>query len=75
MLNIWLNMKKNVLLYEENQKSGNVMQQPVDSLRLCYKYEPKSYLITRSGRILVHLFYAKSKSDKRRELSDLKFIP
>ena len=30
MHNIWLNMKKQ-LLYEENQKSGNVMQQPMDS--------------------------------------------
>ena len=30
MLNIWLNIKKQ-LLYEENKKSGNVMQQPMYS--------------------------------------------
>ena len=54
------------------------MQQPVDycvcgintsseSIRI------RSYLL--SCRILIHLFYAKCKSDKTRELSDLKFIP
>ena len=30
---------------------------------------------THSCRISIHLFYEKSKSDKTRELSDLKFIP
>ena len=40
----------------------------------------RSYLLfepeTSSCQILVqHLFYVKSKSDKTRELSDLKFIP
>ena len=50
--------------------------------RLWYKYELRKYShqviftfrATRSCRILVHLFYAKSKSDKTRELSDLKLI-
>ena len=34
MLNVWLNMKKKKtkqLLHEENKKSGNVMQKPMDS--------------------------------------------
>ena len=39
----------------------------------------RSYLLfarkTRSCRYPVHLFYAKCKSDKTKELSDLKFIP
>ena len=31
MLNIWLNIKKQLLFEETDQKSGNVMQQPMDS--------------------------------------------
>ena len=51
-------------------------------IRLWYKYELRkyshwSYLLfawqTRSCLILVHQFYLKIKSDKTRELSDIKF--
>ena len=41
-LKIWLNIKKQ-LLFGENQKSGNDMQQPMDPLRLWYKYELRKY--------------------------------
>ena len=57
MLNILLNMKNN-MLYEENRKSGNVMQLSMDS------YVSDIYTSSES-------IYAKSKSDKTREFSDL----
>ena len=44
MLNIWLNIKKQ-LLYEENKKSGNVMQQPLDSYICGINMSSESILI------------------------------
>ena len=70
------------LLYEENQNSGNVMQQPMDSYVCCMNSSSESILIRsyllfarlkRSCRIPVNIFYAKSKSDKTREL-DFSFV-
>ena len=62
------------------KKTGNAMQQPMDSYINGINTSLESIFIKsddkkRSCPILVHLFYAKSISDKRRELSDLKFIP
>ena len=47
MLNIWLNMKNNsILLYVENQKSENVMQQPM------YSYDCGINLRSESSTVL-----------------------
>ena len=60
------------------------MQQPMDSYVCGINTSSESILIRsyllfirdkHVPQIPVHLFYAKSKSDKTRELSGLKFIP
>ena len=85
MLNIWLNMKNNsLLLYEENKKSGNVIQQPMHSYHCGKNLRPESSLVlsdllfaykrcTRIGQ--EHVYRTKSKCDLMRILSELLFIP
>ena len=72
------------LLYEENKKSGNDMQQPMDSCVCSINTSSESILIShiyfwRDKHIPVEFwytfFYPKCKSVKTREVSDLKFIP